>query len=486
MNKTKSKVVSSKTIRGDSLNIGSRLKNDGWGNVLTLKGTSQDKRTATKFNAGVTAGMSFAELADLYVYNGFMRRIIDLIPAEMLRAGFCVSGDEERHIESRFEELKASKVFNEALCWNRLYGGSIIFMGINDGQVDLTQPVNKKNIQEVMFLKAFDRYRINYSQADYYNDPSEPKYGQVRIYNISPIGLSPFSVHESRVLRFDGETIPEELRVQNQGWGGKTIDRIYESVRALGNVYDNVELITEDFIQSTLQISNLGDLIASGREEEIKKRLNIMDLSRHILNTLLLDKDEIYTKSASTVTGLPDVIDRFIKAVSFAEGIPASILLGEEPAGLNSNGDSQLRQFYDRIHADQTNTLNPVYEKLFEYFFLEKNENEYNGIEPEDWSIAYNKLWEPSAKEDAETKRTIAETDNIYITNGTLTPEEVAISRWGSGVYSPETVLQTERMITPPEEPTKTTGEEGEPVVPANEEGGEVETETETETETAE
>ena len=55
---------------------------------------------------------------------------------------------------------------------------------------------------------------------------------------------------------------------------------------------------------------------------------------------------------------------------------------------------------------------------------------------PKTWSIEPNPLWQPSESEQATTRKTIAETDQIYYTMNAATSEDIAESRWGGDTYS--------------------------------------------------
>jgi hypothetical protein len=44
------------------------------------------------------------------------------------------------------------------------------------------------------------------------------------------------------------------------------------------------------------------------------------------------------------------------------------------------------------------------------------------------WSIQFRPLWEPSQKEETESRYAQAQADAIYLDRGVLTPEEVAQS----------------------------------------------------------
>ena len=73
----------------------------------------------------------------------------------------------------------------------------------------------------------------------------------------------------------------------------------------------------------------------------------------------IIDADESLDRFESTPTGVPDTLDRLTSALAAAAGIPRRSLFGEAPAGLNATGDSDVRNFYDRLAADRTSKIVP-------------------------------------------------------------------------------------------------------------------------------
>ena len=122
---------------------------DGWNNLLTGMGiANQDKRMSTTFSA--KSFMTEWELMDLYVDDGFAKKVVDLIVMEMLRKGFTIEGDQDNLVISRLQEIGAMREIERGLKWDRLYGGVVIVVGIDDGG-DLEMPVNEENIRDIIF-----------------------------------------------------------------------------------------------------------------------------------------------------------------------------------------------------------------------------------------------------------------------------------------------------------------------------------------------
>jgi phage-related protein (TIGR01555 family) len=210
----------------------------------------------------------------------------------------------------------------------------------------------------------------------------------------------------------------------------------------------------EDFVNGVLKIPNLTTIMASQcGDQNVLKRLNILNLSKSTTNTMLLDGDETYEKLSTNVSGVADLIDRFMQALSAVSKVPCTLLFGRSPAGMNATGESETRNFYDAIKTEQETKLRGVLEKLIRYIMISKD-GPFDGIEPEFWSLQFVPLWQNTQEQDALTRRTVAETDAIYIDRGVLTPEEVAISRYGGNKWSMNTEIDTamrERMAEDPD-----------------------------------
>lgn len=409
--KTATKKPGSRSRRTDSAPPRSARK-DGWTNLLTGLGGAKDKRRSSTFERASRIGDK--QLAALYSSNGIARRIVDLPADDTSRNWFEITNDEEDKAKQKLEDLSAQMQLNHADKMARLYGGAIVVMGIDDGQ-EMTEPVKEDQIQKVDYLTVFDRRDVTLQADQIEKDITTGIFGQPNEYTvISRFGGEPFKVHASRVLRFDGAPLAWTEQLKNAYWMDSVLEAAYEPVRQLGAVFDSSEFITEDFIQTVIKVKNLLDLIARGDDDFVKQRLNLMDMSRHVANTLLIDSEEEYTKHSSTVAGLALLLDRFMMAVSAATGIPVTLLMGRSPAGQNATGEADVRFYYDKIRSRQRNELAPIVKKLLRYIFKSK---ELGAKEPDSWSLAFNPLQEPTAEEEGQLYKATAEGDAIYIQN---------------------------------------------------------------------
>lgn len=421
------------------------VRSDGWMNVLNGLGQrGRDKTTGILFRACPCFGP--AELDELYRSDGLSKRIIDIVPAEMLRQGWEIDGDPEGEILGKFEELDVNCKLNQLIQWSRLYGGALCVMGIADGR-PLNEPVNVENIKSINWLRVYDRWQIiiNY---DYLNlDLNDENYGLPDYYQVTDVRTGAvFVVHSSRVLRMDWGELPPRLKYWNQGWGDSIMVSIYNELKNYGAAFANTAAIMQDFVNGVLKIPGLSNTFAQScnqSDQELMKRLDFANLSKGVTNMMVLDGEEIYEKLSTNVAGISELLDRFMLAVSSVTGIPITLLFGRAPAGLNATGEADIRNFYDLVKQYQETKLKPVLEKLV-YYLFKAEYGPTNGVEPDNWSIQFTPLWQNTEEQEAVMRRTVAETDRIYLETGVLDPNEVAISRFGGDRWSMNTIIDEE------------------------------------------
>lgn len=421
--------------------ISNLFNKDSWANVFTGRGMqNRDKRTGGYFAKNYKLGRD--ELANLYIYDGMSKRVVDVKIEDMTREGYHIINDIDDLILKASRNLKFFRCLREAITWQEVFGGSLIVMIIDDDQ-DLDQPLNENNIRKIDSLKVFDRYQIHLSASNLYDNPSDENYGEPKTYPIYPDGgMSPFEVHETRVLRFDGILLPTLERVGNQYWHDSPYQAYFERLRGIGNTYTNIETIIEEFIIGKLKISNLENLIQTDGANSALNRLHLLDMSKHILNTLLLDENEDFERISANVTGLEELTTKIESALSAITGIPVSRLFGQSPKGLNAAGQEnmQLKSYYDMIDSKRENDMKKQIER-FNYLLMKSKEGPTKGQYHDDWIVEFPPLWQPTEQEQAQTRKLHAETDKIYIETEVLTPEEVATSHFGGIDYDSEITL---------------------------------------------
>ena len=432
-------------------------RQDGWKNVFTQQGTGRDPRVATVYKRDTL--LVREELNSIFTSNGLGRRIVTLPAQEGTREWVSIEGDKEGAILDVMADLRFQQVLKETWTWARLYGGALAVMLIDDGG-KLEDPLNETAIKRIAGFRVYDRHQISWEQSDLYADPENEKFGTPERYKIAPYATNvaganilQFKVHETRVLRIDGAPLPPTMRLANNGWGCSVLDAVFRELADVGGAFGATANILNDFIQAVLSVDGLSQLVSSDAgADQVNRRLDILAVSRSILRIMLVDKGEEYSKQASSVAGLADLLDRFCTLLSAVTGIPQTKLFGKAPQGLNATGDSDIRQWYDTIADEQGDILKALIERVA---WIIANASEWPpGIKPftgkfEDLRIAFNPLWQPSEGDLATARKTMSDADCAYIDRGVLLPEEVALSRFGGGKFSFETQINEALRVVP-------------------------------------
>jgi phage-related protein (TIGR01555 family) len=468
----KTKVRPSKIRRDSASSTPKRFRHsDGWQNTITGLGRSRDKRTGTLIVAPLV--QSSRDEYDHWYHSDHTAQKIAKLPArEMTREWISLQVDDSvesetevktetstsdkmitaKQVMQALDDLSAKVVCSKALTWARVHGGALIYMVVDDGADDET-PLNLASIKSFSHMLVFDRWECEITEVVV--DRKSERFGQPEQYRIRPDmqyginfpsdGDGSFLVHASRVIRIDG-VLTSKYRMQlNQGWADSVYTAMKTTLEDYGISWAVVPHLLQDFSQAVLKMRGLHEALVAQEGDLVIDRMTAMDLCRSVARAIPIDaEDEDFFRAQTPMGGLPETIDRLMLRVAEAAEMPATLLFGQSPAGLNATGDSDIRFFYDQIKAKQEESLRDVVDTMLEVLFAAKD-GPTQGREPENWSYEFNPLWQETDQERALTRKTQAETDAIYLADGVLDSEEVAMSRFGGDTYSTDTVLDMEK-----------------------------------------
>lgn len=387
----------------------STLHTDGvWENAYMGMGTSRDRTVTTR--AQFSFALDKSTLTYLYCDNGFARRIVDSIADDAIRAGFTISSPTVSDVEkimSDFEDCRISEVLCSALKWSRLYGGSVIVMVLNDGH-ELTDPLDIESVESIDELKVYDKNHISVQQRYVAGE----NLGKPELYQVTPSAPheQTYSVHESRVLVFNGDEAPAAWKKSNGWWGASALQKCYSELKNLGLAHwYSLEILSRGQ-QPVHKIPNLtSGVMDSDTAESVRRRINLLDMARSISNTVVIDAlEEFEIKNAGNI-GCDQIVNGLGRALSAVSGIPECILFGTSPKGLSATGDADLQNYYKSVSAVQASTLKRPLSFLVDLLFRINNHKDSS------FTIKFNPLYMPSDKEQAETSAAQAKADVAYV-----------------------------------------------------------------------
>lgn len=431
-------------------------RTDGWLSLQTGHGTSRDRATSFVMHAG---HLAYEEAREIYRGDGVAARVVDLLPAAMLRKGIDLAVRSQEGIDGqevqqalidRLDELGFTAKLKLALQWARAFGGSAILLGANDGSPDLSVPLNMDRIVSLDWLTVMTCRELQ--PAAWYDDPRHPKYGSPSVYSI--VAMVPSSsgtmqrVHESRLLRFDGVKLTREEERGNQGWGDSVLVRLHEALRDFGAAWGGAAHLLSEYGQGVLTIPGLLEMTRSkDAGESLEARLTSFELLRSTVRAAVLDggagegvPGETFTRLQTPLAGLADMFDRFDKRIASIAGVPVSLLTGESLSGLNASGGVNAGWWDDDVAAAREDLLRPPANRVVK-ILLKSKSGPTGGVEPESWRVVFPPLRELTAKEKADIRLVDAQADALHIQNDVIDPAEVATNAYGGAEYSSDRTI---------------------------------------------
>lgn len=400
---------------------------DGYAQAFSGAGTRSDRSTFTNIRS--TWLLQEGELNDLYIGDGFVKAIVDIPAEDMVRAGVEFENmDEtlEEKILVRYDELNVLKHAADAVRWSRLYGGAVWVLGLNDGGA-FDVPFNPAGLKQLEFIRVYNRYQAIVFSRNL--DPMSIDFGKPDIWQIIPYnGSAAYNVHTSRIRVFDGEALPARMREANLHWGASSLQSCMDQLKRLGMAHQWANMLLERAQQAVHGIPNLAQtLMAPGGEAMVQKRVDVVDMVRGTLNTVVVDSQETYTISSPGVgPGTVDLLDRFAEALSGVSRIPVFMLMGKSSTGLNGSSVTNMMSWNSQVNAWQKDILHDPLKWVTDLLIEEQ------GAADTDYKLCFNPIYVPTAQElaatelvQAQTKKALMEAADGYVAINALDPNEV-------------------------------------------------------------
>jgi phage-related protein (TIGR01555 family) len=459
----------------------------------------RDKRTGTQFSF---TPLTEAELESMYRDSWLAGKIVDCPADDSTREwrNWQAKPNQIENLEAIEKAFDVRRKMRDAMVLARLFGGSALVMGV-DGQGDATQFLDVEKVKkgQLKFLhvaapKALgtgpiitDVMNPFYGYPEYFSRNIGGTVGRPAV-SASPLPTSElirtepsrsgdigdmYRIHPSRVILFRGKGLPDPTIWSSGGpWGDSILQRINESINDASSIFANAAVLVNEAKFDVVKIPGLNQKIINEEyQKKLTARFMYANVSKSTINTIVLDKDEEWARISQDFGALPEMMRMFTLIVSGAADIPVTRLLGQSPAGLSATGESDIRNYYDRVASDQENDLTPTINRLDEVLIR-------TALGDRDPSIYYEwtPLWQMSEEEKADVALKKAQTFKIDHDAGLIDPEALRIGRQSQliedGVYpgleqalEEQQLLELESMKTP-EEQDQEALQSGDPSLP--------------------
>ncbi|MDR3348811.1 MAG: DUF1073 domain-containing protein [Acidaminococcales bacterium] len=354
------------------------------------------------------------------------------------------------------------------------FGGCLVFVDTGNEQKDLINPL-------VLDEKTFPRNSLkNLALVDPYNiSPGE--YNSANpcasdYYSPSSWYVQGVPIHESRFLYFAMNELPSLLKPAYNFFGMPLAQTVLDAAEHFAECREAEARLLTKFSLTVLK-TNLDEILSGGAGEMLNRRIRHMVQNRTNDGVETIDNEsEDVVNIATPLSGVTDIVRQSMEMVAAYFKEPVTKMWGISPAGFNATGENDMRNHHEHILATQEKLLRRPLEKILKILCLNRS-----GKLDDALTFHFVPLNEEAKSSIAATQKAKAETDNMYIEMGVLSPEEVRQSliddpESGYGGIDPYDMPGVPEEA-PPEEGEALPGGEGQSAAgqgfaPAKEQGG--------------
>jgi phage-related protein (TIGR01555 family) len=183
----------------------------------------------------------------------------------------------------------------------------------------------------------------------------------------------------------------------------------------------NAAAMMEEAKVDIIKIPELMSLLQTADgDRRVTERFALANTLKGISNTLLLGGDEDFERKQMSFAGLPELIQTHMQIASAAADIPMTRLMSQSPAGMNATGESDTRNYYDKLRSQQTTSLSEDLETLDDILV-----RHVTGSRDPKIVYEWNPLWQLSPAEVSAIAQQKAAAVTAYVNANLWAPEEL-------------------------------------------------------------
>ena len=341
---------------------------DGLISMLTGMGTSTDQRSYSRYFARF---MSDVEIDQAYRGSWVMRKAIDKPATEMVREWRdwqADSADIEK-LEAEEKRLDIRNKVRRAECLRGL-GGAGMVLYVGGTPEEQAKPLDSTKIKAGDLKAIHVWHRSRFTLGEMIADWNDPWFGHPSFYEIQLQGTAASAIkfHPSRIVAFKAEPVADIVGVdwQTAFWGQAKVQTIIDAIQNVDTAETGFAALISQARLRRIYIPKLLDMLTQpGGEAKLAKRLQAFALGESNNSVSWLDGGDGATGAEKiddkqvTWTGMPDIMAAYRTAAAAAADMPATVLWGISPAGMNATGDSDLKIYENTIKARQDLDLRP-------------------------------------------------------------------------------------------------------------------------------
>ena len=311
--------------------------------------------------------ISDRQLLNMYSSSWLTGKYIDKTAEDMLKLPRVFSGDYDENllklVIEKENRLKLNETKEKFLAFSSLLGDALI-VAITDAD-DLSQPLS--DVEDIQRFIVLTKNEFN-PDSNIDDDLKSANFGKPIYYTIGKND----KVHHSRCHRL--KLGKSKLTDRNQ-FGTSDLQNKYNAIRLFDTTITCIGDIIQDSNVDVLFIPDLIAKVAQGKEDDIRKFINLINHTKSSMNAIALDAGNSeaqgrWEQKTATYGGLSEVLTKLITVTAGALDRPITVLFGLSASGF-STGEEDLESYHGTINALQESRLRPAQE-FIDKFILDK------------------------------------------------------------------------------------------------------------------
>lgn len=374
------------------------LTTDAFVNYMARMGNGSQNLTEGAEYPLTRLTRNYQLMNSLYRSHWLIRRIIDVIPQDMMKNWINIQSamkpEDMDKVEKIIRRQRIKSKLLEAMKWARLYGGAacIIMIEGQDNREDLLSPLNVDDVVPGSFkgLMVVDRWSGITPELELIEDINDPDFGLPEFYQIrtGTQANNYFRIHHSRLIRFIGRDLPFWERQAEIYWGASEVEHVFDELKKRDNTSWNIASLIFRANINVMKMEGLGQMLALGDETAKGRVYAAMSAQNQLMSNtglFVMDREDDFDTKQYSFGGLGEIYELFMMDIAGAAEIPVTKLFGRSPSGMNATGESDLQNYYDMISEKQEDFLRPALDKLLPIIMVSEL-----GAIPDDFDYDFN------------------------------------------------------------------------------------------------
>lgn len=365
-----------------------------------------------------------ANLATRAEYRAFASTMASELTREWIKIKSINDEDQSQdhdriaELEKAIEEHNLRGIVQTAAAQECFFGRGQISINIKGANDDLPLVLAPQTVKQGS-LTSFTTVEAMWTSPSAYNaiDPTAPDFYRPRQWFL--LGKE---VHASRLLTIITRPLPDMLKPA-YNFSGMSLSQLAEPyVNNWLRTRQSVADLINNFSITTLS-TNMEQALQGGEEgmESVFDRADMFTLMRSNRGLMVLDKTtEEIGQTNTPLSGLDSLQSQAQEHMCSVSRIPAMILTGISPSGMNASSEGEIRAFYDWVSSQQESFWKKPIDTMIKLIMLDL----WGEIDPT-ITFEFCPLWQVSALDAATIRASNANADGIYLDRSVVSQEEV-------------------------------------------------------------